>query len=48
MMTDPDGAFVFNGLRSNTNQLTVVGGPDYQIYRESVILEVHHSPGSKS
>jgi len=38
-VTDPDGAFIFNGLRSNTYQLTVEGGADYQTYRESVILE---------
>src|SRR6185503_8517435 len=38
-VTDPDGAFIFNGLRSNTYQLTVEGGADYQTYRESVILQ---------
>jgi Flp pilus assembly protein TadD len=38
-VTDPDGAFMFNGLRSNTYQITVEGGADYQTYRESVVIE---------
>ena len=38
-VTDPDGSFIFNGLRSNTYQLTVEGGADYQMYRESPILQ---------
>jgi len=38
-VTDPDGVFIFNNLRSNTYQVTVEGGADYQTYRESVVLE---------
>jgi hypothetical protein len=29
-VTDPDGVFIFNNLRSNTYQVTVEGGADYQ------------------
>jgi Flp pilus assembly protein TadD len=38
-VTDPDGVFIFNSLRSNTYQITVEGGADYQTHRESVVLE---------
>jgi Flp pilus assembly protein TadD len=38
-VTDPDGGFIFNNLKPNTYQVTVEGGPDYETYRESVLIE---------
>ena len=38
-ITDPDGNFIFNGLRSNTYQVTVEGAADYENYHESVVVE---------
>lgn len=38
-ITDPDGNFIFNSLRSNTYQVTVEGGADYEPYHESVVVE---------
>lgn len=37
--TDTDGNFIFNGLRSNTYDVVIDGGADYETHRESVMIE---------
>jgi len=39
-VTDADGNFIFNNLKSNTYLVTVEGGDQYETYRESVLIEV--------